>query len=43
VKYPFAIVLSLLPKAKTLPFSVLVPDLSVTLVMAPTARPNSAS
>ena len=32
-----------MPNAKTLPFSVFVPDLSVTLLIAPPARPNSAS
>jgi len=34
---------SLLPNQNALPFRVLVPDLSVTDVTAPAARPNSAS
>ena len=42
-KYPSAVVFSLLPKTKMLPFRSLVPDLSVTFVIAPPARPNSAS
>ncbi|MCX6550473.1 MAG: hypothetical protein NTY02_05615 [Acidobacteria bacterium] len=38
-----ALVFSVFPNQKTLPFSVLVPDFSVTDETAPAARPYSAS